>query len=71
MPPAVDVIASVGAGDSVMAAMAWGIMEGLRPLEMARLAVAAGTATALVDGSGVASLAQVEAMRPRVRVRVL
>lgn len=71
IPPAVDVIAPVGAGDSVMAAMAWGIMEGLRPLEMARLAVAAGTATALVDGTGIASLAQVEAMRPRVRVRVL
>jgi fructose-1-phosphate kinase PfkB-like protein len=38
---------------------------------MARLAVAAGTATALVEGTGIASLSQVEAMRPRVRVRVL
>ena len=71
VPPAVDVIGPVGSGDAVMAALAWGIVEGLRPQEMARLAVAAGTATALVEGTGMASLAQVEAMRPQVRVRVL
>lgn len=70
-PPALDVVAPVGAGDAAMAALAWGILEGLRPLEMARLAVAAGTATALVEGTGMASLEQVQAMRARVQVRVL
>jgi 1-phosphofructokinase len=71
IPPAVDVVGPVGSGDATMAALVWGILEGLRPQEMARLAVAAGTATALVEGTGMASLAQVEAMRARVRVRVL
>lgn len=71
IPPAVDVVGPVGAGDATMAALAWAIMEGLRPQEMVRLAVAAGTATALVEGTGIAPLEQVEAMRPRVQVRVL
>ncbi len=71
IPPAVDVVAPVGCGDATMAALAWGILEGLRPLEMARLAVAAGTATALVEGSGMATLAQVEEMKAKVRVHVL
>jgi 1-phosphofructokinase len=71
VPPAIDVVSSVGSGDATMAALAWGIMEGLRPLEMARLAVAAGTATAMVEGTGMASLEQVEAMRSRVQVQAL
>ncbi len=71
LPPPGAVLGSVGAGDAAMAALAWGIMEGLRPLEMARLAVAAGSATAEVEGTGIATLAQVEAMRPQVQVRVL
>ncbi len=71
VPPKVQAISPVGAGDAVMAALAWGIREGLRPLEMARLAVAAGTATALVEGTGIATLEQVEQMRPRIQVRVL
>ncbi len=70
-PPPVAVAGSVGSGDAAMAALAWGIGEGLRPLEMARLAVAAGTATALIEGTGMPSLAQVEAMRPQIQVRVL
>ena len=71
IPPAVDVVGPVGSGDATMAALAWAIGEELPPQDMARLAVAAGTATALVEGTGMASLAQVEAMRPQVRVRVL
>jgi len=71
VPPAVDVVGPVGSGDATMAALAWGILEGLRPQEIGRLAVAAGTATALVEGTGMATLDQVEAMRPRVQVRVL
>ena len=71
LPPPVEAVGPVGAGDATMAALAWGLSEGLRPVEMARLAVAAGTATSLVEGTGMASLAQVEALRPQVQVRVL
>ncbi len=71
VPPDVPPVSPVGAGDAAMAALAWGIQERLRPLEMARLAVAAGTATVQVEGTGIATLAQVEAMRTQVQVRVL
>ena len=71
IPPPIEAVGPVGSGDATMAALAWGILEGLRPAEMARLAVAAGTATALVEGSGMATLAQVEAMRAQVEVHVL
>jgi fructose-1-phosphate kinase PfkB-like protein len=54
-----------------MAALAWAISEGLPLPEMARLAVAAGTATAQVEGTGIASLAQVRDVERRVQVRVL
>ncbi len=70
-PPALEVAAPVGAGDASMAALVWSVFDRLGPVEMARLAVAAGAATAVVPGSGVATLGQVEAMRQRVEVKVL
>lgn len=71
VPPAIEEVSPVGAGDATMAALAWAILEGLRPLEAARLAAAAGSAKALVEGTGMPSLAQVEEMKPRVEVRAL
>ena len=71
VPPEVPVVGPVGSGDAAMAALAWGILEGLRPPEMARLAVAAGTATAMVEGTGMAPLNMVQEMRSKVQVRVL
>lgn len=70
-PPEVEVAGPVGSGDALMAALAWAISEGLPLPEMARLAVAAGTATAQVEGTGIASLAQVRDVERRVQVRVL
>jgi 1-phosphofructokinase family hexose kinase len=71
VPPAVAAVSAVGPGDATMAGLAWGLLQGLPAPEMARLAVAAGTATTLVEGTGMATLAEVEAMRPQVQVRVL
>jgi tagatose 6-phosphate kinase len=46
-PPRVEARNSVGSGDAVMAALAFGLMRGFNAEEMARYAVAAGAANAL------------------------
>ncbi len=53
-PPAVKAASSIAAGDSMVAALAYAMEKNLPPLEAMRLAVAAGTATAIMRGSNVA-----------------
>ena len=50
---------TVGAGDSMVAALAYGLLRGLGNEEMARLASAAGTVTASKPGTQVCSLEEI------------
>ncbi len=59
-PPALTIISSVGAGDSLMAGLATGIIRGIPLAEALRLGVACGTADALTIGGGLIDAADVE-----------
>jgi fructose-1-phosphate kinase PfkB-like protein len=67
-PPRVIVRNPVGAGDALMAALAWALSRGASLEEMARWGVAAGTASAMHDRVGFDSREEVEALLPRVRL---
>lgn len=70
-PPRVEVLNPVGAGDALLAGVAWGIERGLALPELARWGVASGTAAALGIGTGGASRAEVEALYGQVQVEDL
>lgn len=53
--PQVSVVSAVGAGDSVVAGVAWGVHRGQDLLDSCRLGVAAGTATVATPGSALCS----------------
>jgi 1-phosphofructokinase len=65
-PPAVKVRSSVGAGDTMVAAMAYAAVEKLPFREAFRMAVAASAATVALAGSKVADLAGVQHLLPLV-----
>jgi 1-phosphofructokinase family hexose kinase len=67
-PPAVEARSPVAAGDSALAGLIWGLLDGCEPAECARRAVACGTASAMQEGSGVGDRALVEELRARARV---
>jgi 1-phosphofructokinase len=71
VPPVVEVRSNIGAGDSVVAALVWSTERGLGPEEMARWAVAAGTATAMQEGTAVGSWEQISALAPHISVKNL
>jgi 1-phosphofructokinase len=65
-PPAVQVRSSVGAGDTMVAAMAYAAVQGLPFRQAFRMAVAASAATVALEGSKVADLAAVQELIPLV-----
>jgi 1-phosphofructokinase len=65
-PPAVKVRSSVGAGDTMVAVMAYAAVEGLPFRQAFRMAVAASAATVAMEGTKVADLAAVEKLIPQV-----
>jgi 1-phosphofructokinase len=67
-PPAVQVRSSVGAGDTMVAAMAHAAVKGLPFRQAFRMALAASAATVALEGSKVAGLAAVEELIPQVRL---
>jgi len=67
-PPDIQTGSTVGAGDSMVAGFAVALSRGLPLPDALRLATAAGTATAGLDGTQVCNAAAVEALLPRVRV---
>ena len=67
-PPAVDVVNTVGSGDSLVAGFAAGLMRGLHAEEVLKLAVACGTANALTTAVAVVRPDDLERIRPKVRV---
>jgi 1-phosphofructokinase len=67
-PPAVKVRSSIGAGDTMVAVMAYAAVEGLPFRQAFRLAVAASAATVAMEGTKVADLAAAQALVPQVRL---
>jgi 1-phosphofructokinase len=67
-PPAVKVRSSVGAGDTMVAAMAFAAVEALPFRQAFCLAVAASAATVALEGTNVADLAAVQELIPKVTV---
>jgi tagatose 6-phosphate kinase len=70
-PPSVAVVNSVGSGDSLVAGLAVGLMQGLAPEEILRLAVACGTANTLTTNVAAVNPEDLAQIKPRVQVRKL
>jgi fructose-1-phosphate kinase PfkB-like protein len=67
-PPAIDLVSSVGSGDSLLAGLCCGLLRGQALAEALRLGVACGSANALTIGGGLIELATVERLAAETRV---
>jgi len=70
-PPDVRVVSAVGAGDSMVAGVAWSISRGKTIVDACRFGVAAGTATVATPGSALCTRADAEALVDAVEVSEL
>ncbi len=68
VPPQVEVMSTVGAGDSTVAGLVFKLSEGGSLEEASRLAVAAGTAATLTPGTELCHKEDVERLLPLVKV---
>jgi 1-phosphofructokinase family hexose kinase len=69
LPPRVDAVCPIGAGDALSAAYAWACSRKKSHADALRWGVAAGTASARLPGMNFASLAQVEEIYRQVEIR--
>jgi 1-phosphofructokinase family hexose kinase len=69
IPPRVDAISPIGAGDAMAAAVLWSLQAGEEFREALKWGVAAGTASAKLPGMSFASLDQTREMRAEVELR--
>ena len=69
LPPRVDAVCPIGAGDALSAAYVWAIERKKSPLEALRWGVACGTASARLPGMKFATLAQTQEMYKHVELR--
>jgi 1-phosphofructokinase family hexose kinase len=67
-PPRVRALNPVGAGDALLAGIAWGLEQRLDLADLARWGVACGTAAAMRAGTDSAARAEVEAIYAQVQV---
>lgn len=67
-PPRVRARNPVGAGDALLAGVAWALEQGLSLGEIARWGVATGTAAAVREGVSVGTRAEVEALYGQVQI---
>ncbi len=70
-PPPVDLVSSVGCGDSLLAGVAAGLLRGLALPAALRLGVACGSADALTIGGGRIDLSVVNRLAAGTRVEML
>ena len=69
LPPRVDAVSPIGAGDALSAAYTWSATRKKSHPESLRWGVASGTASALLPGMNFANLKQVEDMYRQVEIR--
>jgi 1-phosphofructokinase family hexose kinase len=69
LPPRVDSLCPIGAGDALTAAYTWAIERKSNPVEAMRWGVAAGTASACLPGMGFATLEQTQELLKQVELR--
>jgi 1-phosphofructokinase family hexose kinase len=69
LPPRIDAVCPIGAGDALMAAYAWARERRTSVADALRWGVAAGTASARLPGMSFASLAQAREIYRQVEVR--
>ena len=69
VPPRVDAVCPIGAGDALNAACIWSLTKGHEFADSLRWGVAAGTASAQLPGLRFATLEQIEEVYARVEVR--
>lgn len=67
-PPPVLARSPVGAGDATLAGLLWALSDGCDASEMARRAVACGTAAAMQEGTGVGTRGLVDELRLQVKL---
>ncbi|QOY86019.1 1-phosphofructokinase family hexose kinase [Paludibaculum fermentans] len=71
VPPRIDALCPIGAGDALAAAYAWAAHDGKEAMDALRWGVAAGTASARLPGVSFANLQQTREIYGRVEVRRL
>ena len=69
LPPRVDAVSPIGAGDALSAAYTWAMERKNHAVDALRWGVAAGTASARLPGMAFASLAQTEEIYRQVELR--
>ena len=69
LPPRVDAVCPIGAGDALSAAYTWAMERKNHAVDALRWGVAAGTASARLPGMAFASLAQTEEIYRQVELR--
>ena len=69
LPPRVDAVCPIGAGDALSAAYTWAMERKNNGVEALRWGVAAGTASARLPGMNFASLEQTQEMYKQVELR--
>jgi len=69
IPPRVDAVCPIGAGDALAAAYTWSMTRKANPAEALRWGVAAGTASARLPGMNFASLEQAREVYRQVELR--
>ena len=69
LPPRVDAVCPIGAGDALSAAFTWSTLRKADHADALRWAVAAGTASARLPGMKFATLEQTKEVYPHVEVR--
>ncbi len=68
IPPPVDSLCPIGAGDAMSAAVVWSLSRGNSFSEALRWGVAAGTATSKLPGITLANRAQTEVIYPQIQI---
>lgn len=71
MPPKIEARSPVGAGDAALAGLLWALIDGCDAPEMARRAVACGTAAALQEGTGLGDRSLIELLLPQISVQIV
>lgn len=71
VPPSVPVQSTVGAGDTTLASFIYALQAGREPGEAAAFASAAGTASVMLDGTGIVTMEQVENVLRDMTVKII